>query len=423
MTIPFYIIAIFVLVTLSAFFSSSEMSFSSANRMRLEAVAETGSRSAKTALKIIENFDNTLSAILIGNNLVNIGMSSIASVVMILIVGNDSMTWLATIVITIFVIIFGETMPKIIAKKNANRLAISFALPVRLLTIILRPVIWVIVGLVKLITLPIKGSKGRTNEEAVEELQSIIETAENEDVLDEDRSELLQAALDFNDVSASEAMTARVDVIAIDVDDNWDDILETIEASGYSRLPVYEDSLDNVIGFLYLNHFLKAMTDTERPDIRSLLIEPLYVYKTMKMPRVLEELKHARTHLAVVADEYGGTLGVISMEDVLEQIVGEIWDETDEVEEDIVEKADGEYELDGATPVAEFLELVDIPEYTFHFESETVGGWCIEMLERFPKAGAHFEYKKLSVTVLEVDGLRVERVFVKEIPETPAEEE
>jgi len=415
--IPVYIAAILVLVALSAFFSSSEMSFSSANRMRLESMADDGSRSAKTALRIIENFDNTLSAILIGNNLVNIGMSSLASVLMILIVGNDSMTWLATIVITIFVIIFGETMPKIIAKKNANRLALRFALPIRLLTIVLRPVIWVVVSLVKLITLPIKNVEEKTNEEAVEELQSIIETAEDEDVLDEERSELLQAALDFNDVSASEAMTARVDMVAIDIEDEWEDILEVIQSSTYSRLPVYTDSLDNIIGFLYLNHFLKAMTEVERPDIRMLLIEPLYVYKTMKMPQVLAELKRAKKHLAVVTDEYGGTLGVISMEDVLEQIVGEIWDETDEIEEEIVEKADGQYELDGTTPIAEFLELVDIQEESFTFESETVGGWCIEMFGRFPRAGDNFKYRQLSVTVLEADNLRVERVFVKSEPQ------
>ena len=313
-----YIAAYIVLICLSAFFSASEMCFSTANRLRLENAAENGSKGAKLALKVMDRFDDSLSAILIGNNLVNIATSSIASVMVILLFG-EHWTWLSTVVTTILVMIFGETMPKIVAKKNANRIAPVFAGPIRALTIILLPVILIVVGLVRLITWPLKGEEQQEDDEAaVEELQSIIETAEDEDVLDENRSELLRSALDFSEVSASEAMTARVDVEAIDIDDDWEEILEVIENSTHSRLPVYEDSIDNVIGFLYLNHFLKALTENERPDIRSLLMEPLYVYKTIKLPQVLSELRHAKKHLAVVTDEYGGTLGVISMEDVLE---------------------------------------------------------------------------------------------------------
>ena len=286
-----YIAAYIVLICLSAFFSASEMCFSSANRMRLESAAEGGSRGARIALKVMDRFDDSLSAILIGNNLVNIATSSIASVVVILIAG-DHWTWLSTVVTTILVMIFGETMPKIVAKKNANRIAPVFAYPIRPLTYILMPVIWIVVGLVRLFTLPLRGEEQQEDDEAaVEELQSIIETAEDEEVLDENRSELLQAALDFSEVSASEAMTARVDVEAIDIDDDWEEILEVIDNSTHSRLPVYEDSIDNVIGFLYLNHFLKALTENERPDIRSLLMEPLYVYKTIKLPQVLSELR------------------------------------------------------------------------------------------------------------------------------------
>ena len=260
MSVPLYFVCIAALIALSAFFSASEMSFSSANRMRLESAAEDGSRAAKIALYILDHFDNSLSAILIGNNLVNIGMSSIASVLVLLLTKTDKWTWVATIVITILVIIFGETMPKIVAKKNATSLALRFAAPVRLLSILLTPIIRVVVTLIRLITTPLHGTDDDSSDAAVEELQSIIETAEDEDVLDEDRSELLQAALDFKDVSASEAMTARVDVVAINIEDEWDDILETIENSTYSRLPVYVGSLDNVLGFLYLNRFLKALT-------------------------------------------------------------------------------------------------------------------------------------------------------------------
>ncbi len=418
-----YIAAYIVLICFSAFFSASEMCFSSANRLRLESAAENGSKGAKVALKVMDRFDDSLSAILIGNNLVNIATSSIASVVVILLFG-EHWTWLSTVITTVLVMIFGETMPKIVAKKNANRLAPVFAWPIRLLTYVLLPVILIAVGLVRLITWPLKGEERQEDEEAaVEELQSIIETAEDEDVLDENRSELLQAALDFSEVSASEAMTARVDVEAIDIDDDWEEILELIENSTHSRLPVYEDSIDNVIGFLYLNHFLKALTEDERPDIRSLLIEPLYVYKTIKLPQVLSELRHAKKHLAIVTDEYGGTLGVISMEDVLEEIVGDIWDETDEVEDEVVEKAEGEYELDGDMSISDFLELIGLSEESFECESDTVGGWTLESFGGFPKEGDSFRFEDLTVTVLAMDSLRVDRVLVKREPSDPEEAE
>ncbi len=402
----------------SNYFSSSEMAYSSCNRLRLESARDGGSKRAAIAVRIIDRFDDTLSAILIGNNLVNIAASSIGSVLVILIAGDDRYAWVSTVVITVLVIIFGETMPKIIAKNSANRIALSHAYFVRGLTIILMPLIWVVVGLTKLITSGFKGEEADSDEEAAAmELSSIIETAEDEDVLDEDRSELVQAAIDFSDVMASEVMTARVDVVALDIDDDWNEQLATIDSAPYSRIPVYEDSIDNVIGVLYLNHFLKALTDEKNPDIRSMLMPPCYVYKTMKMPAVLNELRRAKQHLAIVTDEYGGTLGVLSMEDVLEQLVGEIWDDTDEVEEEIVERPDGQYELDGDMVISDFLELVGIKEKDFEAESETVGGWTIEMFGAFPKPGDSFEYENMSVTVLEMDGLRVEKVLVKIKPQ------
>ena len=408
-----YILGIILCVFGSNYFSSSEMAYSSCNRLRLEGAMEDGSKRAAIAVKIIDRYDDALSAILIGNNLVNIAASSLGSVLVLLIAGDDGYTWISTVVITVLVIIFGETMPKIIAKGSANRLALSHSYVIRGLMIVLKPVIWVVVGLVKLITLGMKGEDTDTDEEAAAmELSSIIETAEDEEVLDEDRSELVQAAIEFSDVSASEVMTARVDVVALDVDDELSEQIAVIDEAQYSRIPVYEDSVDNIIGVLYVNHFLKALTDEEKPDIRSLLMAPCYVYKTMKLPAVLSELRRAKQHLAIVTDEYGGTLGVLSMEDVLEQLVGEIWDETDEVEEEIVERSDGVYELDGDMVIGDFVELVGINEDDFDFESETVGGWTIEMFGAFPEAGESFEYGNMSVTVLEMDGLRVEKVLV-----------
>ena len=408
---------IFLCLCLSNFCSASEMAFSSCNVMRLENVRDDGSKRAKIAVYITEHFDDALSAILIGNNLANIGASSLASVAVILVTGGDEYAWLATIILTVLVIIFGETMPKISAKKNANRTSLKNAYVVRAMMIIFYPLVWLVVSLIKLLTMGMKPEAADADsDEAVEELQSIIETAEDEDVLDEDQSELVQAAIDFSETSAFEVMTARVDVQAIDIEDDWDDILAIIEDAPFTRLPVYEGSIDNVIGILYLNHFLKAMADDGRVDIRKLLMPPCYVYKTMKLPAVLNTLRKAKQHLAIVSDEYGGTLGVVSMEDVLEQIVGDIWDESDVVEHEVVQREKSEYELDGAMILSDFLELVGLNEDDVDAESNTVGGWTLEMFGSFPQEGDSFTYRNLTVTVLSMDGRRVERVLVKLAP-------
>lgn len=414
---------IFLCLCLSNFCSASEMAFSSCNVMRLENARDDGSKRAKIAVYITEHFDDALSAILIGNNLANIGASSLASVAVILVTGGDEYAWLATIILTVLVIIFGETMPKISAKKNANRTSLKNAYVVRAMMIIFYPLVWLVVSLIKLLTMGMKPEAADADsDEAVEELQSIIETAEDEDVLDEDQSELVQAAIDFSETSAFEVMTARVDVQAIDIEDDWDDILAIIEDAPFTRLPVYEGSIDNVIGILYLNHFLKAMADDGRVDIRKLLMPPCYVYKTMKLPAVLNTLRKAKQHLAIVSDEYGGTLGVVSMEDVLEQIVGDIWDESDVVEHEVVQREKSEYELDGAMILSDFLELVGLNEDDVDAESNTVGGWTLEMFEGFPKEGDHFDYKNVTVTVLKMDNLRVDRVLITVHPPKDEEE-
>ncbi len=413
-------LGILLCLGLSAFCSAAEMSYSSCNVVRLENLRDDGSARARTAVKITEKFDDALSAILIGNNLANIAASSLASVLVIMLLGSDRYAWAATVAITLLVIIFGETIPKITAKKAANTVALREAYIVRAMMIVLKPLIWLVVGLTHLLTGPERTEEESDGEEAVEELQSIIETAEDEEVLDEDQSELVQAAIDFADISASEVMTARVDVQAIDIDDDWEEILAQIEEAPYSRLPVYEDSIDNIIGVLYLNHFLKALTDDGRADIRALLMPPCYVYKTMKLPAVLNALRKARQHLAIVSDEYGGVLGVLTMEDVLEQIVGDIWDETDVVEEEVVQRPSGEYELDGDMVIDDFRELLEIPEDEFEAESETVGGWTVEKFGAFPEPGAVFQTGDLKVTVLQMDGRRVEKILVERL--SPEEE-
>ncbi len=407
-----YIAGIIVCVLLSAFFSASEMSYSSCSRLRLEHQRDKGDRKASIAVRIREKFDDALSAILVGNNLVNIAASSLGSLAVMAVL-SDRYAWLSTLILTVVVVIFGETIPKITAKKNATRYALRFARPVRFLMIVLKPVTFVVVGLVSLITRLLPDVVEEDSEVALQELHTMIDIAENEDVLDEDASELVSAAIDFADISASEVMTARVDIIGIDIDDPWEEILHTIDKSPFSRIPVFEGSVDHVIGILSLNRFLKAMIDRDKVEIRKLLLPTCYVYKTMKLPAVLSSLRNAQQHLAVVTDEYGGTLGVVSMEDVLEELVGDIWDETDTIERDIVEKGEGLYELDGDTPIYEFLELVNMQESEFDFDSETVGGWCIEINNGFPAVNSVFTYENLEVRILAVTERRVRRVLVR----------
>ena len=406
------LIAIAACVLCSAFFSASEMSFSSCNKVRLENAMEDGDRAAARAVHITEHYDDTLSAILVGNNLVNIAASSLGSVAVILL-SAEEYAWASTAIITLLVIIFGETIPKIAANKNATSYAMKFSGIIRFLMIVLKPVTWVVVSLVNLITSGLKGEEENDDDAAVEELHSIIETAEDEDILDEDSSELVSAAIDFSDISVSEVMTARIDITAIDVDDDREEIWNTVENSPYTRIPVYEESIDHIIGILSLNRYLKAMIDDSDTDLRSMLMDPCFVYKTIKLPDALEQMRKAQQHLAIVTDEYGGTLGVVTMEDILEQLVGDIWDETDTVEEGILEKEENVYEVYGDTAVSEFIELMDWNEDSFDFESETVGGWCIEMLEGFPEVGSSFTYKDAEITVLEAAEHRVLKVTVK----------
>ena len=428
MTLALIIIGIIVCLYFSNFFSASEMAYSSCNQLRLENIVEDkekGWKKAQTAIKITEKYDQALSAILIGNNLVNIASSSLSSVLVILLTNSDNYAWLSTLIITILVIIFGETLPKILSKKNATSTAINNAPFVHFLMVALKPMIWFVVKLIELLTKPLKGEADEvTQEESVEELQSIIETAEDEGIIDEDDSNLMQKAIDFADISAMEVMTARVDVIALDIEDSWSDMKNIIDKSSYSRLPVYEGTIDNVIGILHLNRLFKALAtveadgipiDGDEPpfDIRTLLMPPCYVYKTMKLPKVLNQFKTAKQHLAIVTDEYSGTLGIISMEDVLEQIVGEIYDETDIVDPEIIKHNDSEFEIDGGMPVTDLLELAGLKEEDFDADSATVGGWTVESIGSFPNEGDSFTYKNMKISVLKMDGRRVEKVLVK----------
>ena len=425
MTVGLLICGIILCIIFSALFSASEMALSSANKVRIENEAEEGSRRAGIALGLLENFDDSLGAILIGNNLVNIAASAMCSVLVILITGSDKNAWIATVIITILVIIFGETMPKITAKQNATRFSLKIAPFVKVLSVILKPLVKAVVGLVGLISPQRAEEDEETDEdETIEELATIIETAEDEGVLDEDQKSLLIAAIDFADISAYEAMTSRVDLDAIDIEDSMEEIMELVNETPFTRLPVYEDSIDNIIGVLHLNDLLKELSVNEEPDIRSILMEPVFVYRTTKLPSVLQALREANQHMAIVTDEYSGTDGVITMEDVLEEVVGEIWDENDLVEEEIVAKNDREYEIDGDLNIYDFLEIVNMDEddYESDFDSETVGGWFMEMLERFPVVGDELHYENFTLKVLEAEERRVDKLLLT-LDEPKAEDE
>ncbi|MCQ2489068.1 MAG: hemolysin family protein [Clostridia bacterium] len=414
-------IGIIICIALSNFFSSSEMSFSAANEVRLEHEADNGKMSAKRALAITKRFDDALSTILIGNNLVNIAASSLMVVLLNLTLKEkaDSFNWLGTLVITILVIIFGETIPKITSKKKPNTIAMRHSLPIKVLMTILYPIVFITVKLVNLITGPEKDEED-DEEEAVEEFQSIIETAEDEGVLSSDSSELIQATIDFTDTSASDVMTSRVDMEAIDIDDDEKEIRKFIRETSFTRIPVYEDDIDNIIGVLHINHVLRSLADGDKLNLKNLLMEPCFVYKTMKLPDVLRELKKNKQHLAIVTNEYGGTHGIVTLEDVLEELVGEIWDESDEVEEELIEH-DDDFEVDGDMILDDLFEELELPES--EFESETVGGWCIEMLEHYPEPEEVFTYENIKVTILETEERRVEKVLIEQEKEEITEEE
>ncbi len=418
MTWELYALGAAALLFGSAWCSAAEMSYSSANRLRISAAEEDGVRGAKRARKLLDRFTDTLAAILIGNNLCNIGSDSLITVLAMTLLGsryNAGVSVGITAAVTLFVILFCETVPKLSAKKNANRWTLSMSAPLRLVTAILMPAVWVVRILAKWISAPFpKDEQSEEPEEAAAELQSIIETVEDEGVIDEDRGEMLLSALDFSQIPVMDVMTARVDVQALDTGEDWRETLLREDWEPFSRIPVYEGSIDDIIGILPVNRFFRALLEDPQTDVRSCLMEPLYVYKTVKLPDVLDQFRRHQQHLAVVTDEYGGTLGIVTLEDVLEQIVGDIWDESDEVEEKILPRPDGSLEVDGSVPLSDFAERLGMEETIQSEDSATAGGWVLERFGTFPQEGDGFRFEGAGFTVLKMDedGRRVEKILV-----------
>ena len=399
------------LLALSAFFSGSEIAYAKANRMRLRAATEEGNALSKIAYYIYQSYDNALVTILIGNNLVNIAASSIATIIAVALIG-DSGAWVATLTMTILIITFGEIVPKIVASQVPEGFAKAVSIPLRALMTLLFPLVWLLSLLLRGVDKLLKKRVGDTPSVTEEDLETILDTVEDEGVIDEDRADLLQSALDFDDVLAYEILTPRVDMVAIDIDDDKDEILKTIFDSPYSRIPVYQDTVDNVIGVLHLNRVFKALADGSEINLSQMMMPATFVYKTMALPDVLKVMKKRKSHLVVVTDEYGGTMGVLSMEDVLEQLVGDIWDESDEVDEEIVSLGGGRFDVDADMRIEDFFEELDIDDRDFDDDNTTLGGWAIEQLGRYPRVGDQFDYRNLTITVKKRRKLRVIRLLV-----------
>lgn len=407
------LLIIFVMLLLSAFFSGSEISFNSTNKLRMRKAAEAGGVRAKLVCSIIDKFPTALSAILIGNNLANIAASSAATVIVIKLIGRtDTLaSVISTAAMTFLVLIFGEIAPKIAARQNADKVAVWVAIPVRVLTIILYPVIFVVLMLIKgLAKMWGKDDPDDAPTITEDELSEIIETAEEEGVIDEEQSDLLQSTLDFPDTTVEEIITPRIDMLALDIDDDYEMLVEQIEESRFSRLPVYEDSIDNIIGILVLNHFYRALLSEAKVDIRSLLMTPCFVHKTMKLPAALDAMRDKKIHIAVVTDEYGGTMGIVTMEDVLEELVGAIWDESDVVTTELIQTGENTYDVSGDMNIEDFFDQLEIEVIDFECEYTTVGGWAIEMLDSDPHTGDSFSFQNLYMVVVEMDDMRVTKL-------------
>ncbi len=416
-------IALPLLILCGAFFSLSEIAYTQISPLRLRTRAEESGKSThRMALRVSERFEHTLTAILLGNNLVSAAGTSIATVLVIHLLGQ-SYAWVATAVMTVLVLILGEITPKQLASRIPESVCTFAAWPLRILTILFYPFVWLIGRLNALLALLYKNRIPDTPTVTEAELESLIDTAEDESIIDEDTGDLLQSALDWGEIQAYEVLTPRVDMVAIDIDDDAPSIRQTIESATYSRLPVYQDTPDNLIGILRVNQYYRACIDADYVDIRTLLSPVTYVHKTMTLPDVLDIMRREQCHLLVVNDEYGGTAGILTMEDVLEQLVGDIWDESDEIEEEFTFLAEDKAVVDGDMRIYDFFDEVEVDDRDYDEDNATVGGWAMDMLDGNPVVGASFTYKNLTLTVERVDGRRIEELSVVITPEAQPEEE
>lgn len=406
-------VVIFILIMLSAFFSAMETAFSFANKIRMQQKADDGNKKAKTALFIIENFDNALTTILICNNVVNLSCSSIATVLCLNLFG-DLGSAIATGATTLLVLTFGEIMPKCIAKEHCDNFSMTSAGILRSLMFILTPLVFIFSSL-KRLALKIAGSSGESPTVTENELKYIVESIEEQGVLEESESEMVRSALDFDEKTAEEILTPRVDVTFISTDNTQEEIKNIIIENRYSRIPVYDGTVDHIVGILHTRDYLESLADGKAPDVQDIMATPYYVFKSQKLSKILSAFKRTKMHLAIVTDEYGGTLGIVTMEDLLEEIVGDIWDEDEEIEHNYYKIGKDEFLVNGDIELDDLFALFNIDEDSIESDSVTVGGLILENAGTLPHKKESIETHGFRFTVMEVKGQRIIRVVVKKL--------
>ena len=403
--------ALVILVGFSAFFSASETAFSSLNQIRLKSRAEDGDSSAARVLAMAEQYDKLISTILIGNNIVNIAAASIGTILFTQMLGAERGATVSTIVLTIIVLIFGEVTPKSLAKEMPEKVATAVSPFLVLLMALMTPLTWLFTQWKKLLGHFVHSGEADTITEG--ELMTMVSEAENDGELTDRESELIRSAIEFDDVEVEEILTPRVDVVAVEDDIPLEELAQTFAESGYSRLPVYHGTIDNIIGVVHEKDFYIARLK-KATKIDDLVVPTLYTTGSTQISQLLRTLREQHHHLAVVVDEYGGTEGIITLEDILEELVGEIWDEHDEVTEDFRKQSDGSWLVSGSASVDDLYEELDLPEEE-DIDSNTVNGLVQEKTCHLPKVGDRF-------TLGEYDGVvtRTAKRRVTEVRLTPA---
>ena len=407
------IILIVILIICSAYFSATETALNSANKIRLKNMADNGSRAAQRTLNILAKYDKALTTILIGNNIVNIACSSIATILAIQLVGEQYGSLVSTIVVTIVVLIFGEVMPKSIAKDFAEPVAMFSSGVISFLMVIFTPFSAFFILLKK------AASKLFHRKESVsmteEELKVMIDEIEDEGVLETQESNLVRSALEFDEITVDEIITPRVRIVAVEIGEDVDEVRRKFLQEEYSRMPVYERTLDNIIGIITEKEFFKQYEKNSDFTVRSIMQETLYLPQMQKLSEVFRTMQKQKCHMSVVLDQHGGTLGIVTMEDILEELVGEIWDESDEVKSPVTVVGNNVFEVYGdvsLNSLRRFLEARDIPA-DIESEAHTVAGWVLGLFGSIPKNGDTVTSGMFTVTVLEAAELRVIRVRIE----------
>lgn len=405
-------IAIAFLLVMSAFFSSMETAFSTVNRIRLKYDALNGNKRAQRALKIAENYDRTLTAILIGNNIVNILSASLGTIIFTELFGASGVG-VSTAVMTVLVLAFGEILPKTYAKENSEKMALAFADMLSFVIMILSPLVWIFVILKKAVSKLYKSDKSSPSV-TEDELKCIIEEIEDEGVLEEQESNLVRSALEFDEITVEQILVPRVKITAVEKDEDIASIKDLFIRERYSRVPVYNKSIDNIIGIVHEKDFFRLIMGDKVPSsIEGIIQKAIYISETKPISEALKEMQKSKIHMAIVKDQYGGTSGIVTMEDIIEELVGEIYDENDEVENHVIKSAENEYIISADLSISDMIEYLELPDNVIDSDSNTVGGWVMELFGRIPDSNDVVENGLFKVKVLSVKHQHIDRIKMK----------